>query len=1054
MKRTLLILILSLIALDSECGATPLLEKQRLYQPHGNGWKEFETLHKAAKDLGAGKVKVSGIPSILLGALSKRIGALVPSSAVYKAGCIVGADQLAGPSSWRGTHDLLMKPNTDGTCRTPALQAQGVGEKELHMQWDNESNPPKMPPVAEVYDTVFARRTRSAMLPKDSDPALSFWFLSFVNWFHDDNFRTLPGTNGSFTWSDASGLHMSQLYGHTPYRQSALRTLAGDGKMKTSSMGGWDSYPPLWSDIKKDYPEFEMWTPTQGPSSSSSAANKTQEHVDNNMEHYFAIGDPRFNLHAGHVVWTSIGLFLHNTACDILMEQTSRLWTDEDVFQRARVMTFHIIQKIRLQDFVSDSVSHVRDHTRIGYDPPVLRELLAPHFPFSAAAKPNFLEFNHVYQAWHSLIPDHLVLNGTNVPLHQTMWSPRLFQHFSISDLAAAFSDTRIAKYGPHNFPFFTRGVTEEALSNERAQRLPSYNAYRQYVGLEPLTSFDQFAVDNPAEMAQLYDNQIDNVEFLTGVIADSNAELEGNFMGDTQLIIVSIFALQDVANSALVQNPLLWSEEYLTGPGLQWIKDFEFRDLLETVLLSSGNYPCPFQTTDSQDAESCHQPQEWKEPQDVGSCFMDSSRVCSYVGVDFTEWFYYENGYMRVLLLQVFISLGLITILYVSAFVLVSRFWPMEGQARPPELLKGGSSDEPAGDVTTLPEGTVSESGESGDQTNVPSNAAQLSLETNNNRIFHQRLRLCSLMINFSLSATLCIPTSFVWYSVHSDPYWIQKFGESTYVIPGWTVILVGIHFVAEIAMRLAQWRFTANTTGSSSARSIFIQLTVHHLGFFAFGILYTYAADVAVFKMGFTVLTAWLWEWTMFLAFFVMRVFDATYETWRQCPGDDGLCVQQTRMFQSRAYRCMVFYGLPLLTIGYFATRILEAVVLVQLFICSLQRGVPHSSAAASFWALSAIACLLVGLQLHAGLLLTGLYQRRKRPLVKWMAQARNRGDERSRGGDGDVTGPFSILGRSIQDSVQLDDGSTVHFNASLGRQPHQEATEYAEPPGEVEC
>ena len=42
-------------------------------------------------------------------------------------------------------------------------------------------------------------------------------------------------------------------------------------------------------------------------------------------------------------------------------------WTDEDIFQRARVITFRIVQKIRLQDFVSDSVSHARNHARLPY---------------------------------------------------------------------------------------------------------------------------------------------------------------------------------------------------------------------------------------------------------------------------------------------------------------------------------------------------------------------------------------------------------------------------------------------------------------------------------------------------------------------------------------------------------------------------------------------------------------------------------------------------------------------------------------------------------------
>jgi hypothetical protein len=47
--------------------------------------------------------------------------------------------------------------------------------------------------------------------------------------------------------------------------------------------------------------------------------------------------------------------------------------------------------------------------------------------------------------------------------------------------------------------------------------------------------------------MAQLYDQEIDSIEFFTGVIADTNPDLKGNLLlGDVQLIDVSLLALQD----------------------------------------------------------------------------------------------------------------------------------------------------------------------------------------------------------------------------------------------------------------------------------------------------------------------------------------------------------------------------------------------------------------------------------------------------------------------------------------------------------------------------
>ena len=150
---------------------------------------------------------------------------------------------------------------------------------------------------------------------------------------------------------------------------------------------------------KENSPSF----PCGHPTSKETATSKTNDDVD--LSDYFAIGDPRFNMRSGHIAWSSIALYTHNSACDVL-KIGNPAFRDGDLFQRARVILFHIVQKIRLQDFVSDGVSNTRDNLRLIYDPVVLRELLAAHFPFVGGKKPNFIEFNHVYQAWPALNPD------------------------------------------------------------------------------------------------------------------------------------------------------------------------------------------------------------------------------------------------------------------------------------------------------------------------------------------------------------------------------------------------------------------------------------------------------------------------------------------------------------------------------------------------------------------------------------------------------------------------------------------------------------------------
>ena len=239
------------------------------------------------------------------------------------------------------------------------------------------------------------------------------------------------------------------------------------------------------------------------------------------------------------------------------------------------------------------------------------------------------------------------------------MWSPHLFRNTSLAQIALAFSQTPIARYGPHNFPPFVRGITEQALADERAQRLPSYNAYRSFVGLPPLQSFDELAVDNPQQLHQLYHGDINRLEFLTGIVADSHARLPGNLLGDVQLILVSLFAVQDVASNAILQNPMLWSDDYLTKAGKAFVQQFEFRTLLQTLLAPERDddvdRPCPFQT----DASTCIEPNDWRLPDQVGTSLFRMDTVCSYVGVDYTSWYYYENGYMRITVAIYTVRLG-----------------------------------------------------------------------------------------------------------------------------------------------------------------------------------------------------------------------------------------------------------------------------------------------------------------------------------------------------------------------------------------------------------
>lgn len=110
------------------------------------------------------------------------------------------------------------------------------------------------------------------------------------------------------------------LYGRTDDRANALRSFS-NGKMKTSSFNG-SEYPPLLADIQQELPDFTMNAPaTIEIDTSAPATSQTS---------FYATGDPRFNLHLGHLHWSTRFLRLHNSVCDSLLADDSSL-SDEQV---------------------------------------------------------------------------------------------------------------------------------------------------------------------------------------------------------------------------------------------------------------------------------------------------------------------------------------------------------------------------------------------------------------------------------------------------------------------------------------------------------------------------------------------------------------------------------------------------------------------------------------------------------------------------------------------------------------------------------------------------
>lgn len=899
--------------------------------PQFNAWKDFETLFVGTKDLSGRAQKVLGAPPLILQALAQRLSQYLPKSKQYAAGCRTHANQISvGPQGERGVYDLLLPPQTQhGQCVAPTENMSEIQWQAPHSTLESFEALEELPPAELVWEALFRRRPDKPRYPAPEQPQLNFLFLSFVNWFHDDSFRTQPGTSGTHTWTKDVGLRLAHIYGHTSERIQALRSFQ-EGKMKVQRIGSWGYFPPSLETIRRDFPDFEMWTP-QTSRFNSTAAGKTDQSVSE--KDYFAIGDPRFNMQPGHIFWASVGLYVHNVACDTIIQSWSGTTTlsDEDIFQRARVVTFHIVQKIRLHEFVSDSVAHTREHFRLVYDPPTIQRDIAKYLAFQGSGYPNFLEFNHVYQAWHSLIPETISLNGNPQTMRELMWKPDLFHTNDISDIALGFQDSPITKYGAHNFPIFLKHVTIDALENERKQRLQPYNAYRQALGLAPLQSFDELDLESDMRevVRNLYSDNIDALEFLPGILSDSKSKLSGNWMGDMQVIVVALLALNDVASSDLINNDMMWSEDYLTKGGMDMIRSFEFSEVLAKMTSNPVEPPCPFRTSSS----VCVAPTEWVFFDTVPNTFLSMEGSCSFIGIDVTEWFYDDGTYFRTLFAVLILCMAIVLVLFVAVFVLLSYSFPFP---------KTYSSEFDSLSRSMMLSATFTE--ESND----------VVMRQVQDNMWSSRLRLCALGVNTLVTLGCCLPGTRLCLKVFGDPNWIGDLGNTDFlplsIVTGFLLAV----FLGESTMRLANWRYLRSGTEWSTINVIF-----HHLMGILMCFLATISTDVYSLKLALLANTSFMWEWSIYLPMFLLRYVSARRRAF----------LPHSKM--GPMDRFILRWVFPVCLTVYAGTRIVTMIAFVEAAVCGLDRLVLSEVVeyVGSFYTMSLILAILLVLQCNAG-------------------------------------------------------------------------------------
>jgi hypothetical protein len=393
---------------------------------------------------------------------------------------------------------------------------------------------------------------------------------------------TLPPTyaNTETHWWDAS-----QIYGSTREHQKLVRTGQG-GRLRVAANG----LPALPDDPEQD-PRKE----------------------------------PGFWL--GLLLMQTLFTLEHNAICDRLHAEYPH-WSDDEIYQRARLINAALIAKIHTVEWTPAVISHPttklalranwwgiageRAHRifgRIGGG-----EIISgiPGADTHHYGVPYALteEFVAVYRM-HPLVPDDFDMRAASDDRSLTTATLRdltgagavdVAERLGMTDLLYSFGTAHPGLVTLHNFPRFLQefqrpdGHLQDLAATDilrsRELGVPRYNEFRRLLRLAPAANFDDLT-DNARwarEIEAVYDGDIERVDLTVGMYAERRPK--GFAFSDTAFRIFILMASRRLNSDRFLTTA--YTPAVYTKAGLDWIAD----NTMASVLLR--HYPDLRHTLDS----------------------------------------------------------------------------------------------------------------------------------------------------------------------------------------------------------------------------------------------------------------------------------------------------------------------------------------------------------------------------------------------------------------------------------------------------------------------
>lgn len=318
--------------------------------------------------------------------------------------------------------------------------------------------------------------------------------------------------------------------------------------------------------------------------------------------------------------WTGLGmmatLFIreHNAVCDRLRSEYPA-WSDDEVFQRARLVVAALLAKIHTVEWTPAVISHpttvvalranwfgiagetiARAFGRISSSEVVsgIPGAATEHYgvPYSLTE-----EFTAVYRM-HPLLPDDFdVRAATDDRLLARYTFPEIagphtrtvLAETSMGDLFYSFGTSNPGAIVLRNYPRFLQDferpdgkhadIAATDILRIREVGVPRYNEFRRLMHLAPAADFLSLAGDLglAEEMRRLYDGDIERVDLMVGLFAEKRPT--GFAFSDTAFRVFVLMASRRLNSDRFFTRD--FTPEVYTPAGMTWIRDNDMRTVL-----------------------------------------------------------------------------------------------------------------------------------------------------------------------------------------------------------------------------------------------------------------------------------------------------------------------------------------------------------------------------------------------------------------------------------------------------------------------------------------